>query len=381
MIRPAVSSRRSGAVLRYSSWDGVLVGLSLAHGAALLMVPSIPLVAMALWWNANTVAHNFIHRPFFCSRPINHLYSLLLSAILGFPQSIWRERHLAHHAGRPVRLQASRAIAAELLLVVAVWATVAALSPPAFFGIYLPGWALGLALCWLQGHYEHARGTTSHYGRVYNALFFNDGCHAEHHLRPGRHWSELGRWRPDGRASRWPPVLRWLDDVSLEGLERILLASPLLQRTVVRMHERAFRKLLPACRDVRSVLIVGGGLFPRTALVLRRLLPEARLIIVDAQADNLDIARRFLDAAVVLRHERFTGVAPPGVDLVVVPLDYVGDRGAIYRHPPARVTLVHDWLWSRRGAGAIVSLLLLKRVNRVVQTPCSGASRAAMMSA
>ncbi len=35
-------------------------------------VPSVPLVAVALWWNANTIAHNFIHTPFFRSRALEH---------------------------------------------------------------------------------------------------------------------------------------------------------------------------------------------------------------------------------------------------------------------------------------------------------------------
>ena len=63
------------------------------------------------------------------------------------------------------------------MLVLAVWTAAASLAPGIFLTVYLPGWALGLGLCFLQGHYEHAGGTTSHYGRLYNLLFFNDGYH------------------------------------------------------------------------------------------------------------------------------------------------------------------------------------------------------------
>ena len=362
--------RQTGTVLRYSRWDGLLVSLSIAHGAALVAAPSIPLVAVGLWWNANTVAHNFIHRPFFRSRAANRIYALWLSVVLGFPQSIWRERHLAHHAGRQARLRLTPAVALETALVVTAWAIAGALAPSAFLLLYAPGWALGLALCWLQGHYEHAHGTTSHYGRLYNALFFNDGYHIEHHLRPGRHWSLLAREATPGRASRWPPVLRWLDAVTLTALERVVLASPFLQWLVVRVHMQAFRRLLPAFRDARSVLIVGGGLFPRTAIVLRRLLPDATLSVVDVRAEHLSIARRFLDERVVFTQGRFTGVATPDVDLVVVPLAYLGDRKELYRRPPARITLVHDWIWSRHGRSAVVSLFLLKRVNQIGSPRC-----------
>ena len=373
--------RQPGRVLRYSRWDGLLVSLSIAHGAALVAAPSIPLVGIGLWWNANTVAHNFIHRPFFRSRAANRVNALWLSMVLGFPQSIWRERHLAHHAGRPSRIRLTPAVALETSLVVTTWAVAAALAPSAFFLLYAPGWALGLALCWLQGHYEHARGTTSHYGRLYNALFFNDGYHIEHHLRPGCHWSLLAGQRAPGRTSRWPPVLRWLDGAPLESLERIVLASSLLQWLVVRLHAQAFRRLLPAFRDARTVLIVGGGLFPRTALVLRRLLPDATLTVVDVSSEHLATARRFLDDRVVLCQGRFTGIAAPEVDLVVVPLAYLGDRQEIYHRPPARITLVHDWIWSRHGRSAVVSLLLLKRVNQIGSPQCDESAHTVRKSA
>jgi hypothetical protein len=352
-------------VLRGSTSDGLLVALSGLHALALLVVPSIPLVAIGLWWNANTIAHNFIHHPFFRSRKANRCYALFLSAVLGLPQSVWRERHLAHHAGRPVRLRLTRDVAVEGLVVLSVWLTAAMLAPHAFFLAYLPGWAMGLGLCFLQGHYEHAHGTTSHYGRIYNTLFFNDGYHVEHHAQPGRHWSELGAVRAQGRASRWPPVLRWLDGFTLEGLERLVLRKPRLQRAVLAAHERAFWRLQPALGDVRSVLIVGGGLFPRTALVLRRVLPDATLTVIDARAEHLDEARRFLDDRIVWRHELYTGGASRSFDLVVFPLAYLGNRRCIYEDPPAPLVLVHDWIWSPRGQSVMIAPWLLKRLNLV----------------
>jgi len=349
--------------------DAWLVLLSAVH-ALLLTTPSIPLVAVGLWWNANTVAHNFIHQPFFRARPLNRGYSCFLSVLLGFPQTLWRERHVAHHAGRAPSIKGSRQLAIELALVLGAWATAAVFAPHLFVWTYLPGWALGLMLCSLQGHYEHARGTTSHYGWVYNFLFFNDGYHVEHHHHPGVHWTEIARLRAGVGASRWPPVLRWLDGLSLDaldGLERMVLHVPLFQRVVVAIHARAFERLLTNAGEIRSALIVGGGLFPRTALVLRRVLPQASLTIVDADEKHLHVARRFLDGDVVLRESFFAGSAPPGVDLAIVPLAYIGDRQQLYDEPPARLTLVHDWLWHKRGTSTIVSVLLLKRLNLVVR--------------
>ena len=352
--------------LRHSP-DAFLVSMSLVHGALLLATPSTLLIAIGLWWNANTVAHNFIHQPFFRTRAANRAYSCFLSVLLGFPQTVWRERHVAHHAGRAPSLRLSRQLAIELALVLAAWGMAALFAPHLFFWTYLPGWALGLMLCSVQGHYEHARGTTSHYGWLYNFLFFNDGYHVEHHRHPGVHWTEIAGLRTSEVTSRWPPVLRWLDGLSLDGLERIVVRVPLFQRIVVAIHARAFRRLLRNAGEIRTALIVGGGLFPRTALVLRRVSPQTSLTIVDANEEHLRVARRFLDGDVVLRQSFFAGSAPPGVDLAIVPLAYIGDRQQLYEEPPARLTLVHDWLWHKRGTSAVVSILLLKRVNLVAR--------------
>src|SRR5262245_29772552 len=87
-------------ILRHSTWDVLLIALSLAHGLVLLLAPSIPVIALGLWWNANTISHSFIHLPFFRSNRANHAYALYLTLLLGFPQSLWRRRHLAHHSGK-----------------------------------------------------------------------------------------------------------------------------------------------------------------------------------------------------------------------------------------------------------------------------------------
>lgn len=365
--------------------DALLVGGSCLHAAGLLMFPSIPLVAIGLWWNANTVAHNFIHQPFFRSSVLNRAYSCALSGVLGFPQTVWRRRHLAHHGGRPPRLSRSFQLACELVVVLGVWIAVGMLAPTTLLAVYLPGWALGLGLCAAQGYYEHARGTVSCYARLYNALLFNDGYHVEHHRQPGLHWTQLPAARPAGiasvprwppareRVSRWPPLLRWLDDCTLDGLERVVVGAPFLQRIVLRWHERAIVRLLSCPDDIRSVLVVGGGLFPRTALVLRGLLPQATLTIVDASREHLDVAATFVGRHIAMREAIFRGAVPSGVDLVVIPLAFVGSRRHIYEQPPGRLTLVHDWIWNRRGTGAVVSWLLLKRINLVVRSPATAA--------
>jgi hypothetical protein len=363
-------------VLRYSTWDALLIGISFGYAALLLSAPSIPLIGIGLWWTANTAAHNFIHTPFFRSRTLNRAYSLFLSALMGVPQSLWRDRHLRHHraehgAGRPIRSGHGRRVwtsdvAVESGVVLAVWGIAAAVDPAFFLGVYVPGYLVGLGLCSLQGHFEHARGTTSHYGWLYNWCFFNDGYHAEHHLRPGEHWTRLpSQPLAARRTSRWPPVLRWLDALSLESLERRVLRSPRLQRFVLSSHERAFRAVLGQLPAIHRVVIVGGGLYPRSTLILRRLLPGATLTIVDAEPAHLEIASTFLQGDVALEHRLFDATVSEPADLVVIPLAFIGDRDRIYRHPPARLVLVHDWMWRPRGESARISWLLLKRLNLV----------------
>jgi hypothetical protein len=362
----AWSYPRTG-IWRFSRRDAGLVWLAALHAAVLAIWPVAPAIALGVWWNSNTVAHNFIHRPFFRSAPANRLFSAALSVLLGIPQTLWRDRHLAHHAGIEWRLRVSPRLVAETALVVCLWAVLASLEPHFFLWVYLPGYLAGLGLCAAQGYWEHAAGRpTSHYGSIYNFLCFNDGYHAEHHAAPAIHWTALPDLTEPGAAvSPWPPLMRWLDIRPLEALERLVLRSPWLQRFVLRTHRRAFRTLLPQLQNIRSVTIVGGGLFPRTALLLRELLPAAQLTIVDSDPRNLETARRFLDGDIEFRNERYVPGKARDCDLTVIPLCLYGERGAIYSRPSSPAVLVHDWIWQRRGTGAVVSVALLKRLNLI----------------
>lgn len=381
---------RATSVLRHSPWDGILVALALAHGAALFAIAFAPIppalaasiVALGLWWNANTISHNFIHLPFFRSRRLNDLFAFYLTLLLGFPQHLWRARHLAHHANQEdVPVNWTRRIMIEAALALAMWTTLGVLMPRFFFLVYLPGYAIGLGLCQLQGHFEHAAGTTSHYGWIYNTLFFRDGLHVEHHAKPSVHWTRLravgfGATRTPS-VSGWPPVLRWLDEVPavLCLLERLVLRSTVLQSIVLGPHQSAIERSLIGLSGITRVVIIGGGLFPRTAIIIRRLLPDAAITIIDHNPASLRSAQRFVGASVTAIEGDCDASRAFDADLVIVPLAFVGDRNAFYEHPPAAVVIVHDWIWRRRGEGTRVSWWLLKRVNLV--TSAHSARRAA----
>jgi hypothetical protein len=297
------------------------------------------------------------------------VFSLYLTMLLGIPQTLWRQRHLAHHTERDWSFRVTPQLGAEAVLILALWSALAFAAPKFLAFTYAPGLVLGFVLCHLQGRYEHVRGTTSHYGWLYNFLFFNDGYHVEHHQRPTRHWRELRRQRADASASRWPAVLRWLERINLETLERVVLRSTLLQRFVLRVHRRAFQRLLKNVPDAQQIAVVGGALFPRTALLLKEVVPGMTVTVIDSNEKHIEIAHTFLNGSVRYEHRRFESTGPADeYDVVVIPLSYVGDRERLYREPPARALLVQDWLWRRRGdATSTISWLLLKRLNLVLR--------------
>lgn len=366
---PALALR----MLREPADTWPLVSMALVHLAVLLVWPNFWTIGLGLWWNANTVSHNFIHRPFFYQRRMNAGFSILLSLLLGLPQSVWRERHLAHHRGEPARLSWSLQLAAECLAIGGLWTGLFWMAPELLWFGLLPGLALGLSICAVHGHFEHADGTISHYGRIYNRLFFNDGYHVEHHASPGMDWRRLAEYSGTASeqcmVSRWPAVLRFLD-YPLDWLEALVPDRPWLRRFVLSTHRRAWVQLSPELGAPRRIGVVGGGLFPRTALLLRELWPTASITLIDASASNLDSARRHLGSTVTYRCAWFDPGRHADYDLVVIPLAYRGeDRDALHRLPPAACVVFHDWIWQVPEAAdtvtAVVSPWLLKRLTLV----------------
>lgn len=399
-------------LFRHTPLDALLVAAALAHGVILLALAAgsaharaggLPFAAAAvgvlLWWDANTVSHNHLHNPLFRRRGHNRAFSLYLSLLLGVPQALWRSRHLWHHAGerrdrrpRPIGVRGL----VELGAVLGLWAALFLLLPRFFLLVYVPGYLVGMLLCKAQGHYEHAGRPVSEvpgvscYGPTYNRLWFNDGFHVEHHLFPSEHWSRLPRRRQkDAPVSGLPPVLRFFDVLRaalLGGLERWALRPGAIQRFMLHTHARALSRVLPGLErthgPLRRIALVGGGLFPRSALILGELLPRAEFTVIDACAEHLRVAREHLarHAPAVLDRTHFVHATyAPGrfseFDAIVVPLAYVGPRRALYRHAPDAgaddagrpVLLVHDWIWRRSASGGVViSWWLLKRLNLVL---------------
>jgi len=430
----AFGARDGWLVLGTTVYAGaVAAALALASrdgGAWVRHLGAVAGLAVGAVWMSNTISHIHLHTPIFRARLANRAFSIVLTVLLGIPQTLWKRRHLRHHglagADRRWRLATD---GVELAMLAVAWGACARALPAPFLATIVPAWLLGLGLCAVQGHYEHAGGREEgidHHGRLYNRLWFNDGYHVAHHLAPGTHWTAVPHVgaptaRGDGPdpspPSAWPPLLRWLDrkksaaprsaplppaesappgalassslasaliPTLLDRLESATLSSRLVRGLLLRTHGPALDALV---REIgspppRRVCIVGGGLFPRTAMLLSRILPEAELVIVDGDPGHIQAARRVLFGELAWdRPVSFVagicegdGSTLPGeaggqagrFDLLVVPLALRGARDHFYRARPGCAVLVHDWMWRRRGdTGRLVSPFLLKRLNLV----------------
>ena len=90
-------------------------------------------------------------------------------------------------------------------------------------------------------------------------------------------------------------------------------------------------------------------------------------LVVGVDTGLTHIAAAFLPRTVELQHRLFDPAVPDPADLIVIPLAFIGDRERVYRDPPAKAAVIHDWMWRPRGGGARVSWLLLKRLNLVTR--------------
>jgi fatty acid desaturase len=232
------------AALLFAAWPG----LSWAARIGWIL-----LYAFSVGWNLNSIAHNFIHNPFFRSERLNRLMSLTITLALLSPQTMYRYVHLKHHAGNGDRPDASGATIdplsiyqygadgkAEPLLsyvfleffrgdspfelarrigekrpaearaaMFEFWAVIAVYGAALGVGLFTGRWAftplmvvasyLGQCVSNLSGYYEHLGGNpdkpiawgVSTYGRLYNWIFLYNGYHAEHHYRPKVHWTKM----------------------------------------------------------------------------------------------------------------------------------------------------------------------------------------------
>jgi len=269
------SERRSPTgrgLFRRTAWDAVPALLVYVHlgllAAFFVAWPHLgwgarlggaALYALAIGWNQDSVAHNFIHNPFFRSKLLNRITEYALTLENGVPQTMYRYVHMRHHAGNSDRPDAdgqtidpisiyrhgaqgraepmipyvlmgfwrdddpftvAREIAAkrpkegaralrEFWVMAAVYAALLIVRWD-FVLVLAPFYYLGQSLSFLIAYYEHlgaeperpiASGVST-YEPIYNWLFLNNGYHAEHHYRPQQHWTQMRALRDQIRADQ-----------------------------------------------------------------------------------------------------------------------------------------------------------------------------------
>lgn len=257
---------RPNRLFKVSAWDAIPAALAVIQLALVWVIYAawpdlswgaragfLALYAFSVGWNLNSIAHNFIHNPFFRSERANRLMSLTISLALLSPQTMYRYVHLKHHAGNADRPDESGATVDPLSIyqhghdgkpepmlpyvfleffrgdspfelarrigekrpkeakaaLFEFWAVIGVYGAALAFGLFTGRWAfvpavvvasyLGQCLSNLNGYYEHLGGNpdkpiawgVSTYGRIYNWVFLYNGYHAEHHYRPKVHWTKM----------------------------------------------------------------------------------------------------------------------------------------------------------------------------------------------
>ncbi|GAA2080525.1 fatty acid desaturase family protein [Actinomadura alba] len=297
---------RGGRIWRSSPLDAVLLGLSIAHFVATLVIAfqwddlgpwgragCFALLVGMMVYNIIVVSHLFTHQPWFRSSKLNGFVSILNSVNIAQSVQEYRISHVRNHhrynndrrgpdgttkdvtstyrygkgddhanvfrytvvGGVQTLVDVGRALVAvhrlwrvgahETLLLELTSRTPGKRSAELrqvqldrtvqFVGvclllviswqwtllIYVPAVLLAFIVVNVQNYYEHYGATpenryansVSHYGRIYNALSFNDGYHQEHHLHPPTHWSRL-------------PVVKKEREHELNEVDRVISPVP-----------------------------------------------------------------------------------------------------------------------------------------------------------
>jgi fatty acid desaturase len=241
--------------MKYSRYDYILVSLLMVQ-ILVMLVPyfwqlSLPYLGLLILVNIilmgtnyQCIAHNFIHLPFFKSKVLNNVFSVINTLGLGVPQSIYRLHHLNHHRhnnhpdgdmsstyrfgknGKEENIltysllgivrtdltglyqKASRSSSLplwETLFLLAFLSGLAAVNWKLFLFYILPSYLGGQFFALWENYCEHhhalpqdrQRDSVSCYNPVYNYLWFNNGYHQEHHFSPQVHWRNIPKVRPE----------------------------------------------------------------------------------------------------------------------------------------------------------------------------------------
>lgn len=159
----------------------------------------------------------------------------------------------------------------------------------------------------------------------------------------------------------------------LDSLEYITMNISYLRNWVLKVHETAFSNIfaLDLIEPPIRFIIVGGGIFPRTAIIIRNMFPDAQIVIQDMNHKSLECAENYMKDLgitdnIIYFKSRYTGVnydvASESVygTVVILPLAFRG--GEICQ--TTFKTVKHCWLWENHPCekDSIVSYFLLKKI-------------------
>ena len=132
-------------------------------------------------------------------------------------------------------------LAVESLALALFWITLLVCNWRYFLLFYLPSYYLGWVLIYAHTYFLHwgaepgnyYANSVSSYEPVYNALFFNNGYHQEHHWDPKAHWTKMREVRAEirpqmianrTRVLRGPHLTIFLEDwwKARSGRRRVL---------------------------------------------------------------------------------------------------------------------------------------------------------------
>jgi fatty acid desaturase len=255
------SKRKTRGLFAHSRLDALFVVLAvvqfslLVYGVLSVGVVAWPvsvglglLQAFLIVTNYQSIAHNFLHNPFFRNKRLNDLFGVFNTLLIGAPHSIYRLHHLRHHkynndapdpvtgrvndhtstyrfspdgrneegfvkyslltyfrndlAGHFREAYQKRTLLmamVEMTVLGAMLAAFAWFNLPGLLFFYLPAWLLGNIAAMAENYFEHhgaipgnrKTDSVSSYGKLYNLIWFNNGYHQEHHYRPQVHWTRL----------------------------------------------------------------------------------------------------------------------------------------------------------------------------------------------
>jgi fatty acid desaturase len=240
--------------------------------------------AVLICWNLQCISHNFIHNPFFASRWPNRLFGVLETLAIGMPHQLYHHYHMNHHQGdndakgpdgttrdwssiyrhgkgdRPepfwryclfsffrvevgpvlaVAVRHGRAnavqVVVESLALGGMWLLFLLGDWRYFTYFYLPSYFFGWVLSYAEGYLEHHGGqpgnpyanSVSSYNALYNALWFNNGYHQEHHWDPKRHWTRMKELHQEIRPHLAANGTKVFRGPHLTGLIEDWLAGPM----------------------------------------------------------------------------------------------------------------------------------------------------------